>query len=196
MSRFTDKVTDLVTDYTLHAGRLRRYNTWAVHHEQTVGEHCWQVARIYEAIFGPASGAVERFIRHHDTAELIVGDPPFPIKKDNPDLKEIYNRLEAEAVPVLGIQGFDNIPVTEKEKVKICDLIEMMEFGMVEVEMGNRLAVRIVTRTLTAALKMAHELLDNSDLENVKAYINNQKSRHAAVFLAADDYRGEMEKPE
>ena len=179
-SRYTDNQSDLVTDYTLHAGRLKRYATWPIHHVQTVGEHCWQIARIFEAIFGPPRAEIERFIRHHDTEELIVGDPPFPLKKNNPDLKAIYDRLGASAMKGFGIQ-LPELTDNEKVQVKICDLIEMMEFGLVELEMGNQLAKAVITRTRDA-VRLFAERLPEEERPKVERYILQQFMRHTAVM--------------
>lgn len=177
--------TDFVTDRTLHAGRVKRYHTWAVHHQQTVGEHCWQVARIYESIFGALNGRVERYIRHHDTTEVVVGDPPFPVKANSPVLKAEYTRLDDAAFLQLGL----NPPVVseqEKVQVKICDLVEMMEFGMVEREMGNLLAVPIVIRTERVARAMADKL-PSEQTGRFGLYVSKLWERHELILQTGDN---------
>lgn len=126
--------------------QVRRYHTWPVlQKETTVGEHTAQVLRIYLEIFGPPSPEVSATIIRHDMSELRLGDLPFPIKAQNPDLAKIINRLEDETMAVL-MNGVTAPAITDEEKlaIKVCDLIEMWEYGMVEVAMGNRFGKPIV----------------------------------------------------
>ena len=174
----------VVTDQARFAGRVLRYHTWQVHHQQTVGEHCWQMALIYEQIFGPPSAEVERFIRYHDAGELIVGDPPFPVKSNNPELKVQYDKIEDEALVHLGI-SIPDIPANERVRVKVCDLLEMMTFGMMEVEMGNRLAIPIVRRTGDKARELAYKA-DIADKEAIIDWIGKQKRHHFQVMDMSD----------
>lgn len=185
MSRgYTDDRVDLVTNRPLFAGRVRRYHTWAVHHQQTIGEHCWQVARVYESIFGPPTAEVERYIRHHDTAELGVGDPPFPVKANSSMLKAEYDRLEADYLDLVGVE-IPDVGQEEKRRVKVCDLIEMMEFGMVEREMGNVLAVMVVIRTGDAAATAA-KALSEADALAVTRYIDRAWKYHEKHLRCGD----------
>lgn len=173
--------SDWVTDRACMAGRVVRYHTWAVHHQQTVGEHSWQVARIYEEIFGSPTAEVERFIRHHDSAEVVVGDPPFPVKRDSPQLKAGYDELEPKALDRLGIV-LPSPYFKELIKVKICDLLEMTLFGMIEREMGNLLACPIIVRTCNVALQLADKHLDPDEWNAVSVWVMNQRERHRTVL--------------
>lgn len=137
------------------AGLVKRYATWPTISQQSVGEHCWQVLRIYMEIFGPPSPEVTWYIVHHDTPELIVGDPPFPLKRNNPGLKGEYDRLEA--VAIMDITGRDMPAISDgsKLRVKLCDLLEMWEYGMHERMLGNRYADPIIADTKEAVLGIA-----------------------------------------
>lgn len=174
--------TDHVTDLARHAGRVRRYHTWVVHHQQSVGEHCWQVALVYEQIFGVVPQTTERFIRHHDTPELVVGDPPFPVKAEDPILKARYDAIEPAALMRMSVAPLPELITYERAKVKICDLLEMMCHGMTEREMGNLLAVPIVIRTERVAQKMANEMLSDHDARAVRTWVRAQWARHEAVL--------------
>lgn len=178
---YGDGATDYVTDNTLHAGRLRRYATWPVHHQQNIGEHCWQIYRIYDSLFGRPSSDVAYTIMNHDTPELTVGDPPFPLKAQNPDLKEIYTRLETEAEQRYGII-MPHLPQQEMIRVKICDLLEMMEFGFVELQMGNQFAHPIIERTAVFAKALADKWLDDFERKRVYVHIIGVKYRHEQVM--------------
>lgn len=183
-----EKKTDYVTDNPYLAGKVKRYHTWPTIQTQTVGEHCWAVALVYEQIFGPLSTDVERYIRHHDTAELVVGDPPFPVKAEDEGLKAGYDRLEPLALAKMDVAQLPELSETERTKVKICDLLEMMVLGMTEREMGNLLAAPIVIRTERAALARLDSalLVSVSEVRAVREWIARQWDRHEAVLRMAD----------
>jgi 5'-deoxynucleotidase YfbR-like HD superfamily hydrolase len=173
-------MTDYVTDYVRHAGMVKRYHTWPTIQSQTVGEHSWQVALIFEKIFGELSSAVERYIRLHDVAELVVGDPPFPVKANNPDLKAAYVKAEEEALIRMELGKLHELHPEYMHQIKICDLLEMMQFGMTERELGNRLGIPIIVRTREAALKIARGYPDWGG--KVVAFIQDAEYRHIKVL--------------
>jgi hypothetical protein len=176
-------MTDYVTDYVRHAGMVKRYHTWPTIQTQTIGEHSWQVALIYEKLYGPLSPEVERYIRLHDAAELVVGDPPFPVKSQNPTLKAEYAKAEEKALEHMDIGPLPELSLDIRRQIKICDLLEMTLFGMTEREMGNLLAIPIITRTREAALK----LCDRHDYPLVTAFLAYALARHALVLSQEEE---------
>lgn len=172
---------DYVTDRSLLSGRVKRYHTWPTITEQRVGEHCWSVYHIYWRIFGLPSAEVAFFIMHHDSEELVGGDPPFPVKSKYPSLRGGYIALEREARTQLDLPEPD-LDMDQRVRVKICDLLEMMHFGMIEREMGNLLAQPIVERTRTVALNMALSL-DAPGVEAVRTFVEDEMARHRTVIL-------------
>lgn len=157
------------------AGLVKRYATWPMLREQTTGEHSWQVMRLYCEFFGVPRSEVLYCILHHDSAEVAVGDPPFPLKAHNPALKAEYQRLEAEALVQLDI----TLPVLfldELTKVKIADLLEMAEHAVHELTMGNKFAGPIATRTVQAAAPYISEITPD-DRKGVLAWLTTLKLR-------------------
>lgn len=132
------------------AGQVTRYHTWPVARSQTVAEHSWQVARLLLAIWHNAPPEVVVHCLTHDMGEVGTGDAPYPIKVRNPILKKEMDRLESIAhnsmvlpwgvPPALNLEGFAHAVF------KLCDFIEMWEFGLEEEMRGNRLAHLITTR--------------------------------------------------
>ena len=173
---------DHYTHQLSHAGRVRRYHTWAVHHQQTVGEHSWQVARVYTAIFGVPTAEVAHYVAHHDSAELIVGDPPFPVKATTPALKAAYDSLEWIAVQELGLK-LPQLDERERRRVKVCDLVEMMEFGMCELEMGNRHAAAIVRNTGAA---LGTVPIYPEDVRALESYVEVVRARHSRIMSGTE----------
>jgi len=154
-----------VTKSLRFAGLVKRYHTWPVLREQTVAEHTWHVLRIYDKLFGLPSVDVVRAVMYHDVGEVRTGDAPFPVKRDNPDLKAAYDRVEAEhRFALLADDPESRLSADEIRHLKICDLVEMWEFGMEEVLKGNNLAVPIVDRTKRIALGLCDSPLEDMKL--------------------------------
>lgn len=142
---------DEVLTNARHAGSVLRYHTWPVLHRQTIGEHCWQVMRIYWQIWGHLPNPVSTYFLWHDVGELVLGDLPFPIKKDNPKLKEECDRIERTAVKRMGGESSNSTTcvLTDKEllRIKFCDVLDMYEYGIQEMNLGSRYAAPIVEDT-------------------------------------------------
>lgn len=161
---------DITTSSRL-AGQVCRYHTWPTLQEQSNAEHSWQVARVYEALFGPPSAAVEQRIRWHDAGEIVTGDLPFPVKSKNPTIKTVVDTMERQAVVDFGVE-LAEVSNEEKHRVKLCDLIEMWEFGTVELALGNRFAQPIVDRTKDAFMALlTREFKDIGVAERVGAHM-------------------------
>jgi hypothetical protein len=144
-----------------HAGAVRRYHTWPILRDQSVGEHCWQLCRIYYQIWGELPPDVSTYIIWHDAAELAVGDLPFQIKRDNHTLKRELDKLEGTAMRNMGGPSMLLSPVM-LDRVKLCDLIDMWEYGIDEHRMGNQYAWPIIDdigdKILTRLKDMSEEL--------------------------------------
>lgn len=143
-----------VINNTRLAGLVDRYHAWPTLTRQTVAEHTWQLMRIYSEMFGNPTSDVFQYILWHDAAELMTGDIPFPMKAHNPALKTALDALE-DAWLSTNTAGVPSITLEEKGCVKICDLVEMWEFGSYEMQLGNAYAKPIVEDTLKAARDIA-----------------------------------------
>lgn len=167
----------LTSDQIRHSpalsSRVKRYHTWPTIQTQTTGEHSAAVLRLYISCFGTPTGAVAEYIIHHDTPELVTGDPPYPIKKNNPVLAEEYRKMDDEVM--ISIKGSPNIGITKYElsRVKVCDLLEMYEFGIVDELMGNRFAGPIVDDTYSDIMQRIVKL-NSEDHDSVLRVITHQ----------------------
>lgn len=128
------------------AGLIKRYHEWPTSREQTNAEHTWHVGRIYLQVFGTPRVEVLVYIQYHDVGELGVGDIPFPAKANNKDLKAVIDVLEQASLMCQGVV-LPVITPEEKMRVKICDLLEMWEFGIEEVTRGNKFGNPIIADT-------------------------------------------------
>src|SRR5215469_12622922 len=80
------------------SGQLQRYHTWPTIGIQTVGEHCWQILRIYLSVAEAPSLDIIRYIVFHDVGETATGDLPYPVKAKNPVLKEEVDVIESKSI--------------------------------------------------------------------------------------------------
>jgi len=131
------------------AGRVRRYHTWPTLHQETVGEHTHRVATLFLQLFGTPRVEVLEYILQHDSGELSSGDMPFYAKRDVPELKHYMNRAEGRGRERLKIE-MPKLTDEEWTQFKLCDLLQMLEFALIEMEMGNRYAGPIKMNVLDA----------------------------------------------
>ena len=153
------------------AGCVKRYSTWPMIREQTVGHHCWRVACIFVEVFGLPRADVLYYCLHHDSGELWAGDLPFGVKIQVPGLKESIVRAEEMGLAQLGIH-LPELTKKELSQVKICDLLEMHETGEHELNLGNRYAEAVMRDTLHLAQQLAKE---SSMSQQVEDWINGRK---------------------
>lgn len=153
------------------AGRVKRYHTWPVHHLQTVGEHSARVATLYVELFGIPRAEVLYYILHHDSGEFSAGDPPFPVKQIFPEYKRGHVAAEKMGLDKLGVE-LPDLAQFETNRVKVADLAEMHEFGVVEMTMGNKYAEPIVRDTWVAVHEAADRGLEPDFAQTVRRWMN------------------------
>lgn len=188
---------DLRTDARM-AGRVIRYHTWPHIRQQTVGEHSWQVLRILLSLWPECPAHVVRHAVMHDVGELRVGDPPYPVKADNPVLQREMDRLEQSAVdeiastwdlPVPGLEGDD------KWIFKLAEFIEMWEWGLEESLMGNKFADLVAFRCKKVAETRLKEKQDELNAQFAKdgSYVPwlSDAIHRAEVYMRKRSFRWE-----
>lgn len=122
-----------------HCFQVKRYHTWPTLQQQTVGEHTCQILRIYTEMFGPPPADVVQGILWHDAGELWTGDVPFDAKMNYPDLRVAVSSVDEQATNELSRGRFPTeLPQELRNRIKLCDLMEMAEFGREEMRLGNR----------------------------------------------------------
>lgn len=134
---------------------VMRYHTWPTIQQQTVADHTMNVLRIWCELFGPPQPHVTHYLVYHDVGESGAGDPPFPSKQLWPELKAAHDRAEADTLCSMGISMDGLFDGGEEAQAKVCDLLEMWEFGLTEWMLGSRYADAVVVDTLRAALQRA-----------------------------------------
>ena len=148
------------------AGRVVRYHTYPILQQQTVGEHVWQVLRIYYEVWGPPEPHVFEYVLHHDSAERVTGDTPHHAKRLSPKLRAALHELE-DAVRLS--MGVPTPELTEEETrmVKLADLLEMWEFGQDECLLGSAHG-ELITQEVGRVLL---DMLDKNPDERVTDYM-------------------------
>ncbi len=139
------------------AGNVLRYHTWPTIHKQTVADHTWNVMRIYVELFGPPDRHVWMHMLYHDALEVHTGDIPFYAKRRFPELKSVLTGIEEDLSLMSDFPRFE-LTSNEIDECKLCDLLEMWEWGKEEVLMGNRLAHTIQADTWWAASEISERL--------------------------------------
>jgi len=143
-----------------HAGDLRRYHTHPTLQQSTVASHTWHAMRIWLELFGPMSPDVSTCLLLHDAGEAGAGpgDVPFGSKRASPSLAAEVGRLEEEQI--IRLHGplyrlcWDRLPPVDRGRIKVCDLLEMCEFGLKDWLLGNQYARLVVRDTRDAALEV------------------------------------------
>lgn len=142
------------------AGEVRRYHTFPVLHQQSVGEHTWQAMRVLCAIWPDAPRAVLLYAMVHDCGELRTGDIPYPHKGECSDAwRKEQNNQEDRALRSMCLPWGLPAPTAEVGHVeravfKLAEYIEMWEYGLCERNRGNRYAHLIVQRCWDAIRPM------------------------------------------
>lgn len=150
------------------AGQLRRYHTWPIIGEQTIAEHTWNVMRIYMSVCEDIDPKVVYYIQFHDIGENAVGDLPFPVKRDNQSLKEVVDNIEdiSRVMQLEYWDAFREVFLGEENKTlcKSIELIEMAEFGLDQMNLGNHHGCIIADRCL-------HSVYDRSPPPRLARYV-------------------------
>lgn len=163
------------------AGCVARYHTWPHVRGQSVGEHTWQLIRILLAIYPDAPRRLMIEAMFHDVGERVSGDPPYPIKAQNPDLKREMDRIEGSArlsMTRWGIRAPQRISDRDRAAMKLAEFIEMAEWGWDDLALGNRNAQLILDRCLGVARDMTKwvDLLPPRVAERATEYINRREN--------------------
>lgn len=158
---------DMVRTDTRLAGEVRRYHTWPLITTQTVADHCYHCMRLWYIFWGALPPEVSGFFIWHDSGEIVTGDPPFPVKRDNPDLKAAFERVERQALRAMiephrevpsYILPTDMLTTEQKKKAKVCDLLDMFELGVHEYMLGNSYAWPIIQNTWQNVVKILYDM--------------------------------------
>lgn len=155
------------------SGKVRRYHAWPTLQTQTVADHSWRVATLLIEVFGLTRAEVLVYALYHDCGEMFSGDLPYTVKTVVPGLADAMKTAEAYGLKHLGIK-LPELSLLEKAQVKICDLLEMYEFGKMEVLLGNQFGEAVRDDTLVAARLVA---VANNLEKSVEDWVHKQEMK-------------------
>lgn len=141
------------------AGRVTRFHTWERVKEQSNAEHTWQVIRIMLAIWPECPREVLVEVMFHDVGERVSGDAPYPTKAESPVLKTEMDRLENAGrlgMTPWGVVARKPLTVEAHAIFKMAEFIEMWEYALDEVALGNANCVLIRDRCHSKAAEMCN----------------------------------------
>lgn len=140
-------------DAIVNAPETRRFHTWPVLREQSVGLHSWSVAMLcWYLSRGHMPGTSVNLIIAalvHDAAEYKFGDMPGPVKRALPPVakhgggltpfREHWGMMEEAHLEAVGLNL--GIPLTPEEEriLKMADAAEGCLYCIRERAMGNKL---------------------------------------------------------
>jgi len=113
---------------TLQAGAVQRYHATPMVSSQSIAEHSWNVAMIYLEL-AKAVRLNTEFVAEalfHDVAELYTGDVPFTVKREFPNVKDLYTEMEDKFMVNFIDNPCDSFPKEGCQKflLKLADWLE------------------------------------------------------------------------
>jgi|APSaa5957512576_1039674.scaffolds.fasta_scaffold02914_4 5'-deoxynucleotidase YfbR-like HD superfamily hydrolase len=127
----------------LESGRVSRYHATLIDKKQTVDIHSWEVAVVLRHIYPNCSRDLLFYALTHDSAEIYTSDIAAPVKKRNPELKEVFDRMEDEYILETLKIVHPEFSTEEKLAVKYADIISGIYFTTCRVMAGDREAIPI-----------------------------------------------------
>ena len=136
-------------------GAVQRYHTIRTLRPQSVAEHSWGVAMLLHMVAPSAPSHVLSAALTHDLAELVTGDLPATFKwvlepAAHDHIKDVEKEFNAT-------HGWD-IALTPDEQhlLKWCDMMELVQWAMEELDMGNKLIIPVINNGLDYLRDMGH----------------------------------------
>ncbi len=136
------------------ATRVKRWHTWPMIQQDTVGRHSCRAALIYLELFGTPRSEVLVYILQHDLGELTAGDTPFYTKQMCPGLADEVWRAEKMGMLTLGVHQ-PSLTDDEYLECKIADLMETWETALIDYSMGNKYAECAIKPLADEAVRIA-----------------------------------------
>lgn len=116
------------------ASKVQRFHT-VPSLMQSNAEHSFGVAYLASTIYPDPTLNLLRACLYHDLAEDIVGDVPYQVKRDSPELKAIHVQMEDAVLRERGL--FIELSPEEAFRLKFCDMLDLVLHCAEHYKMGN-----------------------------------------------------------
>ncbi len=150
----------------LHTVRTVRHHTVAVH---TYGAICIAVELTQLNGLG-RDDALRIFMSllAHDAPELETGDVPAPVKRADPVVKQVYERLESDVIIDYAL-AYEDLTGTARDIAKAADCLDLGWAAVEERSLGN--FTPRVRRVLDNILKYTEAQLHIKGVPELRAYL-------------------------
>lgn len=166
--------------------RMKYINRWGLMHSsryENLSEHSFETAYLANALanienemFGGNYDADKITVRavFHDSAEIITGDIPTPVKYKSTDMRDAYEQSENQAKEILlsdlpeNLRGIYDGYLNDgygRDIIKAADKLSALIKCMEEINIGNR--------DFLSAEKTVREALESSKLQSVHYFMEN-----------------------
>jgi len=137
----------------ISASNVKRYHTFPIIGEQTVGHHSHRVALILIYLTdGKLSSNLLKAALFHDLAELHTGDIPATTKWSHPNIADLLKHIEN----TYEVEHQISVVLTDKEKklLKTADMCELMLFAEEQYRLGNKNARELWARGINYTVQL------------------------------------------
>ena len=125
-------------------GGVERCHTVKHQGSYRVDGHTWGVLVILYVLWPGDFARLAAHVLFHDVPEAWIGDAPAPVKKYDTTVKSVYDRMEEKLLTHLNLPNVDNLNEEDREKVSVCDRLELYIWALEQVQSGNKHAACIV----------------------------------------------------
>lgn len=154
------------------AGRVKRLHGRATVAEHPISSHVYGTLVLAVELSALNDVRLEKVmlaLLYHDAAELVTGDVPAPVKRENPLLAQTLQQLEQRWERKMGLRLPDDLTQLEKQLVKACDTLDLAFNVLHERTMGNRSTW--VGRVFQNCMSYLEAQKDVSGVADVKRYL-------------------------
>ena len=144
--------------------KVQRWHTITNVKEQTVADHSWGVASIILDVWPDSSNSLITYALWHDIPEFVVGDVPVTAKWANENLARAVEKAETQVAKEHNL--YVKLTTTEKIKLAIADLLEVLWYASEEIALGNSNFLKV----FHTARKRLETLIHSMDC---KAYVTD-----------------------
>jgi len=118
-------------------GNVVRFHTNPTARTQTVAEHSFFAAQLLLQFYPEADRSLLLAVLDHDLPEGLVGDVPFPAKRDFPELNAALDRAEASVAQKWHFASVTNLTSGEQLWLRLVDLLECLWWAYERVKHGD-----------------------------------------------------------